>query len=136
GIAAVVDAANALVDSIGHEDLMSGKQASTKGGFVARKFLPPEALTLDSPYVRLALSDAILAPVSAYLGLVPVLHQIDIWYSAHGADRPRASQRWHMDHDDTRQVRVWIHCNDVAPESGPLTAIDAATSERLAEQLG
>ena len=34
---------------------MSGRQASTNGGFVARKFLPPEALTLDSPYMRLAL---------------------------------------------------------------------------------
>jgi hypothetical protein len=136
GVDAVVDAANELIDSIGHEDLMSGKRASTKGGFVARKLLSPETLTLDSPYLRLALDEALVAPVAEYLGLVPLLHQVDVWYSAHASSQPKASQKWHMDHDDTTQVRVWIHCNDVGPESGPLTVVDATTSARVAEQLG
>jgi hypothetical protein len=132
GVPEVIEAANGLIDSIGHDDLMGGSGSSTKGGFVARKILPAETLELDSPYVRLALSEAVIGPTAAYLGLVPVLHQIDIWYSASGGDRPKGSQKWHMDHDDVAQMKVWIHCNDIWPQSGPLTVLDAAASEEFA----
>src|SRR5689334_9434487 len=110
---AVVDAANELIDDIGHDALTARR---TKGGYLATRFLPPEALTLDSPYLRLALDDAVVAPISAYLGLVPVLKTIDVWYSfPAGEQQPRASQRWHLDHADTTQVKVWVHCSDVGP---------------------
>ena len=43
-----------------NEELMAGK---TKGGYLARGFLPPDALELGSPYLRLALSPDVLAAV-------------------------------------------------------------------------
>jgi len=33
------------------------------------------------------------------------------------------------------QMKVWIHCNDIGPASGPLTAIDAAISEELGRTI-
>ncbi len=128
----VVTAANALIDGIGHEELVS---RATKDAFMAQGFLPADDLGLDSPYMRFVLSEQVVAPVAKYLGIVPVLHLVDLWYSFHGSEPPTSSQRWHLDSGDTTQVKVWIHCSDVVPESGPLTVIDAATSEEIAERI-
>ena len=129
----VIERANEAIDSIGHERLMSGK---TKGGFLANRFLPDDALTLDSPYLRFALDDDVVGRIAAYLGVVPILTVIDVWYSAHGPKAPKSSQLWHLDPADTTQIKVWVHCSDVGPESGPLTILDATTSDELADRIG
>jgi hypothetical protein len=128
----VVAAGNELVDSLGHDRLSAQAQ---KGGFMAKEFLPDSATDLESPYMQFALSQEVVAPIAAYLGFVPILTQVDLWYSVHGSDAPRLSQLWHLDHADTTQVKVWIHLSDVGRESGPLTALDAATSETLADRI-
>ncbi|HEX5449233.1 MAG TPA: hypothetical protein VFW85_04175 [Gaiellaceae bacterium] len=125
----VVAAANAVIDGIGHDAILERK---VKGGYMATGLLTNADLTLDSPYMRFALSDEVLRAVSDYLGLVPLLMKIDIWYSFAGRrDEPRASQLWHLDHDDTTQMKLFVNVNDVTPEMGPLTVADAATSERF-----
>jgi hypothetical protein len=129
----VVAAANELIDGIGHEGLVA---RSTKDSFMAQGLLTRDELSLGSPYMRFVLDEAVIAPIAAYLGVVPVLHLIDLWYSFHGLEAPKSSQRWHLDSGDTTQIKVWIHCSDVAAESGPLTVIDAATSEEFAERIG
>jgi hypothetical protein len=133
GAAAVAAEANALLDALGEERLTTGKR---KAGSMAKKLLPPEAFELDSPYMRFALSEDIVGPISAYLGLVPILNQIDVWYSATAQAEPRSSQLWHLDHADTSQVKVWVHCSDVGADSGPLTILDASTSTSLADSIG
>lgn len=133
GAGAVVAAANELIDGIGHDELMS---RNTKDGFMAKGFLPQAAYELDSPYMRFILGEDVIAAVSTYLGLVPVLKQVDVWYSVHAGDAPKSSQRWHLDSADTTQVKVWIHVSDVGPDSGPLTVVDASTSERIADEIG
>jgi hypothetical protein len=129
----VVEMTNEAIDSIGDERLMSGK---TKGGFLARGFLPEDALTLDSPYLRFALDENVVGPIAAYLDIVPILTEIDVWYSAHVPNSPKSSQLWHLDPADTTQIKVWVHCSDVGPESGPLTILDATTSDELADRIG
>jgi hypothetical protein len=129
--AEVVGAANELLDGLGHDALVG---QSTKGSYLTQGLLP-EQLPLDSPYMRFVLDEPVVAAVTAYLGLVPVLHAIDLWYSFHGPPDPVRSQRWHLDSGDTTQVKVWIHCSDVGADSGPLTVIDAATSAALADRL-
>jgi hypothetical protein len=59
---AVVDAANALIDGIGHDTLAGGAMGKLKGGFLAKGFLPADDLTLDSPYLAFALDDEIVGP--------------------------------------------------------------------------
>jgi hypothetical protein len=132
--APVIAAGNELIDSIGHERLLA--EHNPKKDTMSRGFIPKEERTLDSPYMQFALSEDVLAPIAAYLGLVPILLQIDIWYAyAPPSEKgPRNAQLWHLDGDDTTQVKVWIHLQDVIPESGPLTALDASRSEAFAEQ--
>jgi hypothetical protein len=130
----VIGAGNALVDSIGHDRLLA--EFNPRKDTMSRGFLPPDAFELGSPYMDFALSEEVITAASEYLGVVPVLLNIDLWYayaapSKHG---PINASLWHLDGDDTTQMKVWIHLNDVAPESGPLTALDASLSEDFAEQ--
>jgi hypothetical protein len=128
--------ANALIDSIGHDKLVT--KYNPKHDTMARGFLPKSAEELDSPYMRLALDRDVLESVSAYLGIVPVLHGLDVWYSppATAEDSIRNAQLWHMDGDDVMQVKLWLHVDDIALESGPLTALGAAQSRAFAEEIG
>src|SRR5437667_6154454 len=100
----VLAAANELIDSLGHERL-ANEYTRKKPAGMARGFLPQEAYRLDSPYLRFALGEEVVAPVAAYLGLVPVLAELDVWYSAHAPKAPHSSQMWHLDGDDTTQVK-------------------------------
>ena len=128
----VVAAGNALIEQIGHKGLV---EHGGKSDFIARGFLPQSAFTIDSPYFHLALDERIVGPVSAYLGVVPVLTEIDIWYSVHHPNAPKRSQLWHMDSDDTTIIKLWVHLSDVDSRSGPLTAFSASDSSKLADAV-
>ena len=123
---------NALIEHIGHTHLV---EHGGKSDFIARGFLPETAFTLDSPYFRLALDERVVGPISAYLGVVPVLTEVDIWYSIHQPKAPKRSQLWHMDSDDTTLIKLWVHLSNVDERSGPLTAFNATDSAKLAEVL-
>jgi hypothetical protein len=129
----VIEAGNALVDSIGHDRLLA--EFNPRKDTMSRGFLPPDAFELGSPYMNFALHEDVVAPISAYLGVVPILLGIDIWYAyaEHSLDSPINASLWHLDGDDTTQVKVWIHLEDVVPEAGPLTTLDATKSEEFAE---
>jgi len=128
----IVACGNGLIEEIGHQRLV---EHGGKSDFIARGFLPETAFTLESPYFRLALDERVLGPISAYLGVVPVLTDVDIWYSVHQPKAPKRSQLWHMDSDDTTLIKLWVHLSDVDDRSGPLTAFNAADSARLAGVL-
>ena len=132
----VAEAANALIDAIGHDRLMEVEATKKTKPYLASGFLEKKKLGLDSPYLRFALNECVLRAVTAYLGMVPVLNQLDVWYSVPQVDALVGSQLWHLDHDDTMQVKVWVHCSDIGPESGPLTALDATHSAELAKRIG
>jgi hypothetical protein len=125
----VVAAGNAVIERIGHHGLV---EHGGKSDFISRGFLPESAFATDSPYFRLALDERIVGPIAAYLGVVPVLTEVDIWYSVHQPNPPKRSQLWHMDADDTTLIKLWVHLSDVDGRSGPLTAFSATDSARLA----
>jgi hypothetical protein len=129
----VIDAGNQVVDSIGHDRLLS--EYNPRNDTMSRGFLPEDAFELGSPYMNFALHEDVIAAVTAYLGVVPILLNIDIWYAYAPPSKkgPINASLWHLDGDDTTQMKVWIHLNDVAPEAGPLTALDASLSEDFAE---
>lgn len=90
--------------------------------------LNPSTLTLDSPVVRLALREDVLAAVSRYLGVVPFLSTINVFHSDTVDGRLTSSQLHHCDGDDLTQVKVFVYCSDVEARSGPLTVVPAAGS--------
>ncbi len=104
----------------------------TKGMFVG--LLDHDRLTLDSPFVKLALRPDIIGAISAYLGVVPVLARIDLWYSAYEPDLNRTHFH-HCDWTAISQVKVFINCTDVGPDDGPLIMVPAVKSREIRRAL-
>ncbi len=96
-----------------------------------QNLIESSTLDIDSPLIRLALRPDLLATVSTYLGVPPLLTAISVFLSESSVPKLRSSQLFHCDGDDVRQVKVFVHCSDVGEASGPLTLVDAATSRRV-----
>ncbi len=90
--------------------------------------LPSGALPPDSVFLRFALTPGIIAAVSRYLGVVPVLTAVKVFHSDATVAAPISSQLYHCDGDDVAQIKVFVHCGNVTPESGPLTILPADAS--------
>jgi hypothetical protein len=88
-------------------------------------------LTLDSPTLRLALREDALATAARYLGVVPFLSNISVFYSGVAGQAPTSSQLFHLDGEDATQVKLWVYCTDVSQASGPLTVLDAAATREV-----
>lgn len=100
------------------------------------RLLDPNDITLDSPYLRFVLQENLLRSVAAYLGVIPILKDIDIWYSAHpGTEDLSNSQLYHSDWESVTQMKLFVYATDVTSESGPLTVMGAKTSEQVRKQL-
>jgi hypothetical protein len=118
-----------------HVDLdRPGLSKKARSGFMV-PLLDLSTIDLGSPYLRLALRPDIVAAVSDYLGYVPVVAHLQVYYSSAGPDEARSSQLFHCDADATAQVKIFVLCSEVTPASGPLTLLDARTSRMIRQRL-
>lgn len=109
--------------------------AATSSGDSRKRFLvnvlDRRSLTADSAVVRFALRDDVLAAISRYLGVVPCLSTISVFFSDTVEGTPKSSQLHHCDGDDVTQVKIFVYCTDVDAASGPLTVLGAEPSARV-----
>ena len=109
--------------------------ASAPAGASQKRFLlnvlDRKTLTADSAVIRFALRDDVLGAVSRYLGVVPRLGAISVFFSDTVEGTPKSSQLHHCDGDDVTQIKVFIYCSDVDVSSGPLTVLGADRSARV-----
>jgi hypothetical protein len=86
--------------------------------------------------VRVALQPAVVKLAADYLGSLPVLKDINLWWT-----RPWPSvggaQSFHIDSiPDTRSLRFLIGMTDIDDDAGPLSLLAADKSARLIRKLG
>ena len=129
-VVAINETALEVVSRLREEDLQ------TKKAQLKQNLLDMKSLTLESPHLRLALRTDILESVSSYLGVVPVLSDVDVWYSIPAGETPANSQLYHCDANDITQIKIFIYANDVSGNSGPLTVIGADNSKLIREKVG
>lgn len=96
--------------------------------------LDTDRLTIDSPFVRFALQQDIITSVSRYLGIVPILYNIDVWYSRQ-SPATSTSQLYHCDWDDISTIKVFLYADEVGASSGPLTVVGAKQSRYVRDKL-
>jgi hypothetical protein len=110
------------------------------GGKNRKRFLQNVAdsstFAIDTPPVRLALREDVLAAVSRYLGVIPFLTAISVFFSDVVEAAPTSSQLHHCDGDDVTQVKIFVYASDVDARSGPLTILGAADSDRVRKATG
>ena len=72
---AIVEVVRALVEHLQPEDDWSSDKHQMR-----TDLLDVNELTLESPLLKFALDPGILAGISAYLGAVPILNNVGVWY--------------------------------------------------------
>jgi hypothetical protein len=79
--------------------------------------------------VEFALSRPMLEIATDYLGELPLLKTVALWWTAPN-DTVETSQQFHFDHADSRQLKFFISVLETREENGPFTFIPADPSER------
>lgn len=83
----------------------------------------------------LALHDEVLAAVAAYMGQVPRLFNLWVWWSPPNQTQA-GSQLFHYDRRDNRQAKLFLNLNDVTQETGPLHFLRAKDSRTVDAKVG
>jgi hypothetical protein len=85
-----------------------------------------EVRNLVDPFVDL---------VTKYLGSLPILDSVQLWYSPNETCELKGSRLLHRDPEDFKQVKVFIPIEEIQLENGPLHLIDKHQSQLLYENL-
>jgi hypothetical protein len=90
-----------------------------------------------SSLAQLAVSPALIRPITEYFGMLPILWGFDINRAASHELLETTSHMYHFDPEDISQIKVFIHLNDVKDkETRPFTAMPAPISERVSQVTG
>lgn len=81
------------------------------------------------------LNDLFVALATHYLGGIPRLGSVMLWWST-ANDTTKASQLYHTDTEDGRQLKFFVNLTEVRPENGPFTFFPASISKSIRTTLG
>jgi hypothetical protein len=122
--------------------VVANDPSTTPDGFLVRRFFndeegaPEATFTTESPWVRMAASDALLDIVEGYHARPVKIFEIDNWYTVPMSARAsrRGSQKWHRDPEEPHVVKVFVYLSDVGVESGPFEYVRrSATGSRYGD---
>jgi len=101
------------------------------------ELLDDAELARDARYVGFALQTALLLRASQYLGTVPWVARVALAVSFPLSDgaNPGYFQRFHVDNDDTRQLKLYFNARAITREDGPLCFLPADVSARVLRAL-
>jgi hypothetical protein len=86
--------------------------------------------------LRVGLDRRVIAMAAAHLGVLPVITEAD-FYCSFPVDGPfTKSQLWHCDDDASDVFKLFVYCDSVAPDDGPLQLIEAELSHRVRHAIG
>jgi len=86
----------------------------------------------SNPLVRLALIPAVVRIVANYVDEIPWLRYTLVTESVYQPGEPEYSQKWHLDFDDKRMVKLFGYFTDVRDaDDGPFELIESADSARV-----
>lgn len=88
----------------------------------------------DGPVLALATAPSMVAPLTAYFGMLPILFNVFVTRAHTTELLPDTAHRFHIDPEDTITHKVFIHLTDVDDGCGPLHVMPAAHSLALMQQ--
>ena len=90
---------------------------------------------LENPIMKLALSDSLVDAATKYLGFLPILSEIRVWYSPNDSQKSEGSQLYHLDYADINQVKAFLPIEDIDENTGPLTFVSASNSKKICDNI-
>lgn len=87
------------------------------------------------PVIEFGTSPLIMAPVVRYLGMMPILFNLFVTRAHTTEFLPNTAHRFHLDPEDVRSFKVFVHLTDVDDECGPFHALPADLSAKVLEAV-
>ena len=94
---------------------------------LAKDFAP------GSHAVAFATSAAVLSPIVEYFGMLPILFNLFVTRAHNTQLRENSAHFFHIDPEDTCQMKVFLHLTDVDSDCGPLHLLPAHLSAPILE---
>ncbi|MAH97786.1 MAG: hypothetical protein CMA12_00345 [Euryarchaeota archaeon] len=73
--------------------------------------------------------------VSDYLGCIPILTYSSIWYSDNKENIDNSSQKYHLDHEDYKQVKGFLYLEDIDENNGAMNLFSPKNSMKVIKEL-
>jgi hypothetical protein len=134
----IFNSLEALNDSINHGNELIASHLGNFGGLPHKKNYLQNIeyeLSLDNPFLQLGLNKDLVSIASEYLGFVPILSNINLWYSPNDGSSTEGSQLFHLDWADIRQCKLFIPLKEIDDDTGPTTFLPAAESSKVANAV-
>lgn len=114
-------------------DIESFREGAKKPYLIA--VIPSEKIGRDSATYKFLTHPSLVNIVARYLRCMPILSYVAVWYSPNEPGDTRGSQKFHLDHEDFRQIKGFMFVEDIAPDQGPFTLLPAHISTPLQKSL-
>ena len=104
---------------------------------LAIELFSDDRLGHEPAFLDFALQEDVLLPVVEYLNTVPYLARVALAVSVHLPElqSPTYFQRFHLDNDDARLVKLFINIVDVGQAHGPFCFLPAEITARVLQCL-
>jgi len=102
---------------------------------IFEKILQTEDLLSDEKVFNFVTNDYLINLVECYLeNKVQILHS-SVWYSYNDIKKNGSSQEFHTDHEDVKQVKLFLFLNDISKENGPTIVFNKSQSNEMIRKL-
>jgi len=89
-----------------------------------------------SDAIRFGLSPVVIAPITRYFGMLPVLFNMFVTHAFKTEFNPASPHAFHLDPEDTISFKVFVHLTDVTSESGPFHTLAADATDKVLRAVG
>lgn len=107
------------------QDRLAAADTKTNKSFLRNIWDAVPLLSFDNPFVLLAINNAILDCVNAYMGMLTKFYYftLNITTPVPVGTAAVQSQRWHRDPEDKKLCKVFLYLSDVDETAGPFIYI-------------
>jgi hypothetical protein len=85
-------------------------------------------LAQNENVLKIANDPSVLRVVQDFLGTVPTISNINMWWSTSNHSQAKDAQFFHRDVDDIKFCKLFVYLTDVGPNDGPHTFVKGSTS--------
>ena len=117
------------------DQYITQNQSNNNAKDYLQSVLHKSELDPSDPIIKIAMHDYLVDMASNYLDMVPLIGQIQLWYSPNKSIQDEGSQFFHLDYADIKQFKVFIMLDDIDENSGPLTFIPAKDSRLISDAI-
>jgi len=130
--ASMVDESRAARDEA--VQLAAGRKAKIDNGSLEYPVLGHE-FAADGEIIRFGIDPRVLAPVVRYCGMVPILFNAFVTRAFRTELLPTSAHHFHLDPEDVRSFKVFVHLTDVDEGSGPFHALPAELTQKVLDAV-